>query len=766
MANQRVTDLDPIVTLPDSGIIHVVDTTNNTQDAAGSSFKITKANLLKENTAAILLNTAKVGVTPAQSTAITNNTNKISFDSTSSTRLAGTQGTNTGDSVFVRSETSQLFVANDALKGQAIGTNGVILSGNPTQWWTGYIPLDPTQANIARTPFVGGYNGRLYFYDVNLTFISQTNSGLFTFPIPATARFLAFIIADTTALWVQADSLMVNYGTVAKVYELFSVDTKTINGVKLTANKITTEFGDVTLASYLNQKNIQKLNVPSILFKPTKAYSISNDTRPLAQEYSYSPDFTSSIYIDRLFNLTVGNEIEASVKDTGSDRFNFSSPKTIDATGTPIYNNGVDILTLSKTFTVIGNVTDVVVPISHISTKASYLKAKVVKHLRIGDSTGYGSSTALIDVPDGKPSKISDFALIFMERLRVDAGNSATDYIYKSLGTRNKRQLDFVYSGVSKTLFGFVEAQGGWAATDYYLYTDRLTIFINQGIFDRLGLGSGTGIDYTGSDTQKSLAFATPEGKFAPKNTAAFITHMNTFYGSITTYAQAVTKQNDLLANPNNPFFNSALTGDFRFSISKYLERYKTLADDGVTRLVVGSTAGTKVTNVNDYDVCTPSHITISLGTNDTNLPQYIAAISGMVAVIRAYDTNMITLLAMVDATGSYFPKRYPNYQIDSLYTNSAAHDKAFLFNFRLSVLENLANKVMYLPNYFTQPTAEGTPVKKTFRAKSLSGLSSESDSFYVQFGKDPTIHPNAAAYAEIGVQELSVIINSKQYMP
>ncbi len=79
MANQRVTDLDPIVTLPDSGIIHVVDTTNNAQDAAGSSFKITKANLLKENTAAILLNTNKVGITTAQATAITNNTNKVGY---------------------------------------------------------------------------------------------------------------------------------------------------------------------------------------------------------------------------------------------------------------------------------------------------------------------------------------------------------------------------------------------------------------------------------------------------------------------------------------------------------------------------------------------------------------------------------------------------------------------------------------------------------------------------------------------------------------
>jgi hypothetical protein len=47
--------------------------------------------------AAIALNTAKVGITTAQANAIIANTAKVSFDSTSSARLANTSGTNTGD---------------------------------------------------------------------------------------------------------------------------------------------------------------------------------------------------------------------------------------------------------------------------------------------------------------------------------------------------------------------------------------------------------------------------------------------------------------------------------------------------------------------------------------------------------------------------------------------------------------------------------------------------------------------------------------------
>ena len=91
MANRRVTDLDPIVTAPVSGVMHFVDTTDNTQNAAGSSFKVTKADFLKENTAAILLNTDKVGITPAQATAITNNTVKVGITTDQSASLISVQ---------------------------------------------------------------------------------------------------------------------------------------------------------------------------------------------------------------------------------------------------------------------------------------------------------------------------------------------------------------------------------------------------------------------------------------------------------------------------------------------------------------------------------------------------------------------------------------------------------------------------------------------------------------------------------------------------
>ena len=79
MADKRVTDLTSITTAPTTGVMHFVDITNQTQNAAGSSFKVTKADFLKEATASILLNTAKTGITTGQASAITANTAKVGY---------------------------------------------------------------------------------------------------------------------------------------------------------------------------------------------------------------------------------------------------------------------------------------------------------------------------------------------------------------------------------------------------------------------------------------------------------------------------------------------------------------------------------------------------------------------------------------------------------------------------------------------------------------------------------------------------------------
>ena len=90
MANQRVTDRNAITTAIDLGVIHFIDTSDNTDNVAGTSFKITKEDFLKENTAAILLNTAKVGFTDAlvdANPAVVLNTAKVGISTVQATAI-------------------------------------------------------------------------------------------------------------------------------------------------------------------------------------------------------------------------------------------------------------------------------------------------------------------------------------------------------------------------------------------------------------------------------------------------------------------------------------------------------------------------------------------------------------------------------------------------------------------------------------------------------------------------------------------------------
>ncbi|MFV8339127.1 hypothetical protein ACNQGL_07635 [Flavobacterium sp. LB3P21] len=74
----------------------------------------------------IVANTAKVGITTGQASAITINTAKISFDSTSSTRLANTSGTNTGDNA-TNTQYSGL-VSNATHTGDVTGATSLTLA--------------------------------------------------------------------------------------------------------------------------------------------------------------------------------------------------------------------------------------------------------------------------------------------------------------------------------------------------------------------------------------------------------------------------------------------------------------------------------------------------------------------------------------------------------------------------------------------------------------------------------------------------------------
>jgi hypothetical protein len=84
-----------------------------------------------------------------------------------------------------------------------------------------------------------------------------------------------------------------------------------------------------------------------------------------------------------------------------------------------------------------------------------------------------------------------------------------------------------------------------------------------------------------------------------------------------------------LCQNPNkylgsNKFYDydtvQSSNGSYAFNLGVYLSRWKTLANDGETRLIVGDTAGIYVTDVEAFDLCEPTHIVFISVANDGRL--------------------------------------------------------------------------------------------------------------------------------------------------
>lgn len=147
-----------------------------------------------------------------------------------------------------------------------------------------------------------------------------------------------------------------------------------------------------------------------------------------------------------------------------------------------------------------------------------------------------------------------------------------------------------------------------------------------------LGLKTITGSDWAASDAQVELIRTTVQGKNPPDYNSTVWDYLKTkpgWTGGTGSWADNSTNRGYIdtwlsakYDNPDNVFFSlskaqtSGSTNAFSLSIA--LSRYKTLSDsDFTTRLVVGSTAGSLVTNANSYDVCTPTHIVMCGGEND-----------------------------------------------------------------------------------------------------------------------------------------------------
>lgn len=193
-----------------------------------------------------------------------------------------------------------------------------------------------------------------------------------------------------------------------------------------------------------------------------------------------------------------------------------------------------------------------------------------------------------------------------------------------------------------------------------------------------------------------------------------------------------------------NPFYNPETS---QFSIKYFVDNFKTLADDGETRLEVGSTAGKKVTNVNEWDVCTPTHVVINLNHN-TSLENYKNNITTIINSIKKEYPNMIIIIMSIDETGTFFPLEYPNYDSKLIRIGYLHQKNIDIYKYVKENVENENNKTFVCSGHIVQPSVESFPtLNYLFPEDSSNHFNGKS------LGSGPNYHPNNHAHSAWGYQ-------------
>lgn len=189
---------------------------------------------------------------------------------------------------------------------------------------------------------------------------------------------------------------------------------------------------------------------------------------------------------------------------------------------------------------------------------------------------------------------------------------------------------------------------------------------------------------------------------------------LSEYTGSQMDKAAIDTTMERILNYPDNPFFDwktAKETGGYAFSMNRYLERYRTLADDGTTRLIVGETAGNRISanTINNIDVCLPTHVTIELGENDrwwfpNNPEQTVRDVKQMMdAIHREYPDIEVAFLT-TRMMGVFYPDLWNDVAVlpaMSVTSNTFKYNVTEQIQNLLGTLEQQRQKKCYtLPTY------------------------------------------------------------------
>lgn len=190
-----------------------------------------------------------------------------------------------------------------------------------------------------------------------------------------------------------------------------------------------------------------------------------------------------------------------------------------------------------------------------------------------------------------------------------------------------------------------------------------------------------------------------------------------------------------------------------KFSLNAWLSKYRTLDDNG-NRLTLGDGTGTNITesNIQNIDVCTPTHVLIMLGANGGGtLEQY----KELVNIIKTEYPNMIIGITIPDCAGTYFPSLHPNCDEkmtiwNDIGSQGSRHNS--MYNLVKMLQEEFCNdtyenqNIYFVPFYFVQPTAESCSMRKV-NLPDADILLTHNNLFNASYGWHASTHVNGIGH-------------------
>lgn len=211
---------------------------------------------------------------------------------------------------------------------------------------------------------------------------------------------------------------------------------------------------------------------------------------------------------------------------------------------------------------------------------------------------------------------------------------------------------------------------------------------------------------------------------------------------------------NNLFTSQNSKFRDD----NGNFSIASYVSKYRTMDDNGNRLALTDANIGTLITasNINTYDVCTPTHIIYLLGTNGGGtLEQY----TQLVSQAKTDFPDCHVALAIVDSAGTIFPSKYKDatpskcrWNITNVNNNRhlSCFDIQKIFNENFDNDTQKANGVYVLPFFFVS-----SPMFFSSRESNLPecDIVGEEAKHEAEYGWYPATHLDIRAHYNMAYQ-------------